>query len=339
MKETYTLNHLQFLAEVEKIRKRSDKLFSNCMCPTCQGSPIYSHVFQKNGILSEIATEGKVYMFKYHHLFSIQKGELPVSYELDGVNKCFGFYGFCNQHDTSVFADIESDSAISDWYEPQAQYLLAYRTICREVYVNYQVYHIFDEILKTFTCADPNRQFLFMQEKANRGATIRLMEQYKHLFEKGVFQGDYSKYEFEVISLPFQLDLCLATPITIAEEMAPLYFGPPKEDIDDVVNIVEIFPYKGKTLIIMGFLNGKENKWMTEKYNQLCSDVHDISIALQDILFRSEFHCMSKRLYEEIKEEIPLFLEEWLSSRNQFSSSLNYTSNLFEKYIRKQLGF
>ena len=89
----------------------------------------------------------------------------------------------------------------------------------------------------------------------------------------------------------------------------------------------------------MGFLNGKENKWMTEKYEQLCSDVHDISIALQDILFRSEFHCMSKRLYEEIKEETPLFLEEWLSSRNQFSSSLNYTSNLFEKYIRKQLGF
>ena len=121
--------------------------------------------------------------------------------------------------------------------------------------------------------------------------------------------------------------------------MAPLYFGPPKEDIDDVVNIVEIFPYKGKTLIIMGFLNGKANKWMTEKYEQLCSDVHDISMALQDILFRSEFHCMSQRLYEEIKDEIPLFLEEWLSNHNQYGGSLDYSSNLFEKYIRKQLGF
>ena len=108
--------------------------------------------------------------------------------------------------------------------------------MCREVYVNYQVYHIFDEILKTFTCADPNRQFLFMQEKANRIATIGLMEKYKRLFEKGVFQEDYSKYEFEVITLPFQLDLCLATPITIAEEMSPSYWGPPKEDIDDVDN-------------------------------------------------------------------------------------------------------
>ena len=121
--------------------------------------------------------------------------------------------------------------------------------------------------------------------------------------------------------------------------MSPSYWGPPKEDIDDVVNVVEIFPYKGRTLIIMGFLNGKENKWMTEKYDQLCSDIHDISIALQDILFRSEFHCMSERLYEAIKEDIPPFLEEWILNHSQYSGNLNYTSNIFEKYIRKQLGF
>ena len=48
--------------------------------------------------------------------------------------------------------------------------------------------------------------------------------------------------------------------------------------------------YKGRTIIIIVFLEGEKKLWATEIYQMLRSDdIEDICIALQDILFVKNF--------------------------------------------------
>ena len=329
----------QYLSIVESYRKKVDRPLTDCMHPGCMCKPIFSHVFQKNGILSSIATNSKVYMLDYRDLFSFSRGETPVRYKLDSINNCFGFYGFCAKHDNVLFLEIENKQDI-DWTDDRVQYLLAYRTICREVYVNLQVIEILRSIKDTIRFEDQSIPIGICVELSNRKVTLDVMLQYKTMLEESLLKEDYSKYEFRCLCHPFKLGLCLASPICISEESAPLYFGPPKDGIDDTVNIVDIFPYKGRTMILMGFLTGKPNWWAEKVYDMMRSDdVSEIASGLQDILFRSEFHCMSAELYEAILNKLPLFIDEWLCNSSNYSLNIQYHSNLFEDYLRRQLSF
>ena len=96
--------------------------------------------------------------------------------------------------------------------------------------------------------------------QANLRKSISVFLQYKSLFEEGISNQDFSKYTFKTLYLPFRLELCVASPITITEECR-LYFGPEKDNITDTVNIVEILPEKDANILIIGFLNGAENSW------------------------------------------------------------------------------
>lgn len=169
--------------------------------------------------------------------------------------------------------------------------------------------------------------------------SIQEIEKYKLLFENGIFNNDYSKYYFKIIELPFKLDLCLASPITISNELNGFCFSKNPNCLEQI-NIVNIFPYKNRTMIILGFLNGSRNIWMNEMYENLRSDViNDVCMSLQDFLFKSEFHCISKELYNEVKDELPLFFEEWNERKCIYDSKLKYKSNLFKKPIMKYLGY
>ena len=333
------LTQEEYLSIIENYRKKVNRPLCNCMHPGCKCKPIFSHVFQKKGILSSIATNSKVYMLDYRDLFSFNRGDAPVRYKLESINNCFGFYGFCKEHDNSLFLEIERKQSI-DWTDDRVQYLLAYRTICREVYVNLQVKTILRSIIDAIYFEDKNNVLRICTELSNRSVTLDVMLQYKTMLEESLLNEDYSKYEFRCLCHPFKLGLCLASPICISEESAPLYFGPPKDDIDDTVNIVNIFPYRGRTMIIMGFLNGKPNYWAENIYDKMRSaDICEIASGLQDVLFRSEFHCLSTELYEAISSKVPLFIDEWLMNSSNYSLNIQYHSNLFEDYIKQQLGY
>lgn len=324
----------QYYSHLEHIRKRARKtILYNCMCPLCKKKPIFSHVFQKKGILSQIANKGKVFMFTTKHLFAIHENNSFVEYRPIGINEAFGFMGFCLEHDNGLFSPIEPSKGVVDWYDKKSQYLLAYRSVCREISVNYEVIFMINERMK-FLAGDENSLFAQLFLKTNCNNTIAVLQKYKIMLENGIFKMDFSTYEFKAVELPFVLDLCVSAPIIIKEETAGLYFGPPKENIDNVVNIINIFPYKTKTIVLMGFLCGKPNKWMGTIYDKISSNrVNNISKALQDILFRAEFHCISEKLYNSLFSEIPQFLKEWSVNADNFSASMEYKSNIFCKYL------
>lgn len=337
--EGYALSDAQYLAKIEKIKKSVDIPLSTCMYSDCKHKPIFSHVFQKESVLRNISTDGKVMAFAYRDLFTVLRDELPICYKEVGINNSFGFYGFCPEHDNSIFAVIEPRNEQVDWYDKHNQYLLGYRTLCREYYIQLATKRIFRKCLDTFVYPT-ELTFRYLQSISNCNASISIFNKYKGLFEDGIKNKNYSRYSFKVTELPFKLELCIASPINIREVSKGLYFGPDKNKITDTVNIIDIFPCKGRTIIIIGFLEGEKNLWATEIYQMLRSDdLEDICIALQDILFRSEFHCMSKELYNEIESEIPLFLQEWEKLLGCHNYALSYKSNIFRKYIKKLLGY
>ncbi len=326
------LTRERYIQIIEGIRNRINNARYTCMCPRCNEKAINSHVFQRKKIIKQITTNGKVYAFILDNFFNLLHERNPIKHERKGAKESFSFYGFCPKHDNDLFLPIENDNV--DWNDVHCQYLLGYKTICREIRIKQNVLTYLDEVLNTFVWGDESKYIpiLISEQKRNVERTLPTLEQYKRLFEQGIFNKDYSKYQFKLITLPFCLDLCLASPITIAEENRYAYI--PTTQIVDTVNVVNIFPYNNQTHILLGFLDGMPNIWCIERYNNLQSnDVKVVANALQDIMYRSDFNCISEKLYNNIKDKLPLFYEEWRNLSNNFNKDLSYNSDLFSEYI------
>ena len=149
---------------------------------------------------------------------------------------------------------------------------------------------------------------------------IELLESNKNTFERSISIGDFSHYSFETIVLPFKFELCLSSPIVVHNDCVPLY-------------IVNIFPYKSETIIIIGNQSNKMCIWGNRLLSQLKSNDHtQISLAITDIIHRAEFHCMSYNLYHSIRN-LPKFLCEWNQNIPRFDLDLKYT-NIFDDIIK-----
>lgn len=335
------LTREEYLALLEKTLKRTKERKCPCMYPGCSNDAIFSHVFQRrNQQLSEITTNGKVYAFTYNHLFAFLRNEPLLEYKELGISNQFGFPGFCDTHDSELFAPIERTDCAIDWYEERNQYLLAYRTLCREIHANKVMREFSSEILDRIISCNEDLFFQFVDLKANSSQSLQDLDRYKAMFEKGIFGSDYSKYYFKVVQLPYRLELCLAAPIIIRNEYRGSYWGPDENKITNPINIIEIFPSKNSTYILIGFAESFPNTWAFQIYGHLQSDeIEDVSWALQDILFRAEFHCISRDLHEELAEDIPLFLHEWYELKNNFDSDMIYKSDIFKKPILRRLGY
>lgn len=300
-----------------------------CCCPNCNNRAIRSHVFQENRILKPIAKDSKVYQFHYNSLFNPQK----IGYKLEGINKAFSFNGYCNFHDNGLFAPIEKNNENIDWTDKYNQFLLGYKSICNELFrVNVGIETLDIVSKETYS----TQSFKIIWAKSNLNGLKLVLERYKNLFENYLLeQIECDNYSFETIIFPFQIDLCISSPIQIEGIRSYNYNTGMKE-----TNIVNMFPYNGTTIIILGYSEGFDNNWIKKISNKLQSkNSIEISSAIQDVLFHAEFHCMSKNLYDEIGVKMQKFLDEWYENRTNYDMELKYTSNILSDYISKIANF
>jgi hypothetical protein len=96
----------------------------------CEGPIVKAHTVPKSGSLRRIAKEGHVYQFRADLPLLKQTQGKPIE-RLIGINEASTFTGFCSFHDNQVFAPIEAQP-----FQASAQhaFLLAYRSICRELF-------------------------------------------------------------------------------------------------------------------------------------------------------------------------------------------------------------
>lgn len=329
MKET--ISYKEFLNEFEILRKKYTNYKLPCfLYPKCNKSSINSHMFQKNNILSSITTNGKLYTFNYTHLQDTNK----LRYELKGLNTILSFNGFCNQHDDKIFAPIEKsyDDELIDWNEQRSQFLLSYRALALET-------HRHNVLLEISIDMHQNSERFFYVDFYSIINQLQFRQRSllipnKKKLEKGVFDSDYSSFKFETISLPFKLELCLSAVFAINHLSCINY----NTDLQEP-NIVNIFPYKTNTIIVLGYSDDFENLWYNKTSKMLKSnDALIISIALQDILFRTEFHCISSSLHNEIENNIPKFIEEYLEKLSNYELNLNIQSNILYEPIKRLMN-
>lgn len=92
---------------------------------------INAHSIQKNGVLSKIAENGKVYSLS-KNISDIDITTGQVSFKKHGINRVSTFKGFCKYHDNLMFELIDNNPL-----EPTDEqiFLYAYRSLCKELFV------------------------------------------------------------------------------------------------------------------------------------------------------------------------------------------------------------
>jgi hypothetical protein len=126
-----TMNALQVQARIKKYRKQARDEPRECYIPECGKRAIWSHLLQKNGMLSELADQkGDIVELSSYDPFRTGR---PGNYYFERIHKrhAFTFQGFCNEHDTSLFRALETPGA--DITAGDAPMRLSYRGFLNEI--------------------------------------------------------------------------------------------------------------------------------------------------------------------------------------------------------------
>lgn len=275
-----------------------------CMHPSCNKKAIKTHILQKSLILNPIAPNNHLYCFQPNSSFNNQ----ILHYRRVGINSAMTYQGFCNEHDCSIFKPIENENV--DWSNIHSQYILGYRTVCRELDIKQRMV---DFLVNLYPYVNQSYLRHYFSQMKEYEMGIKDLKIYKMIIENGVFNHDYSGYSFQTIVSDYLLELCISTPVTVS------YSTSVNMDINDAdlieLNIINIFPFNGKSIIIVGFANQCENIWahdLVKKIQNVKSFLEYSKILNDLILFRAEFNCMSEKLYNSIPEnEMQQFLREY----------------------------
>lgn len=319
----------QFLHGLQQVIDKIKACPRHCMCKRCNKETLkYSHVLSKSQILKPISRDSKIYQFEYRPLYFLQN---QVQYQLKGINHAFSFKGFCSVHDNDLFVSIEPSRGYVDWSDVKNQYLLGYRTLCRELSIQEIVYDINEHLLNYSESDYPSYKFDLYLRKENLLCSANTLNHYKTMLENGIFDGDYTGYRFEHIELPFQFDLCVCSPIYVDDGRGVCFKYNYQES-----NIVMIFPYCGKTEIIIGYSKDFDNVWMNHILPEFKSfDPLRLSRAFANVLYRAEFNAMSPALYEALNPDlVKLFFDSFMQNASVYSLDINGVEDLFLEPLR-----
>ena len=183
--------------EVDAIRRKAyTKKY--CLAPdagdaACSGGIVNAHSVQGT-LLRRIARDGHVYG-DVSSIGTLQRNLGQFTYGLVGVNLASTFTGFCNLHDTKIFAPIEKGDFIAG---PEQCFLLAYRAMCREVFVKRATLENADWIVQN---VPPCTLAL---AKAHRNLTevgLRDLQWHKDAYDRDLRSNNFSALEWVAIEL------------------------------------------------------------------------------------------------------------------------------------------
>ena len=167
----------------------------------CSSEIIKAHSIQRNGTsgLSSIARDGHVYTFLTDTAQMIKTGQFSAT--LIGIGKASTFTGFCGHHDSITFEPIEKHSFTGT--EEQI-FLLAYRTVCREMfYKRAMAEH--SPALRDMDQGVNYQKQLFIQMTADShdagvAASLRELGQTKAIYDSALRKQDYSQIRYYMVT-------------------------------------------------------------------------------------------------------------------------------------------
>jgi hypothetical protein len=116
--------------DLRRLFERHNWRFHKCLEPrmACEEKSIRAHSIQNAHVMDLIATNGHVVMLRAR----LSESGPVIDFENVGRNQASTFTGLCNEHDTTLFAPL--DTKPLDVNDREQLFLLAYRSVTRELH-------------------------------------------------------------------------------------------------------------------------------------------------------------------------------------------------------------
>jgi len=272
-----------------------------CLFPGCTKNAIKSHVLQEREILKGIVDDT-------NHFYSI--GHVPI-FEMTadnlfkvsrvGINKGYTFPGFCNDHDSEIFKEIETHPI--DLTNKRNQALFTYRTACLEFRKQEIYLDLSKDLLKAHLEIEPEKTHIVFLQPAQ--PAIEDMKFYKSELEAQIIQGNRSNFEIDVVELQ-ERQICFSAAISIEDPSNEFtsdvdQYGFLKED-PLAVSVLNYFPYRGKSYLIAAHHKKYFCNWTKSVVAELREGTNPDKIISDILTYRLEFWGIAPQLYESIPE-------------------------------------
>jgi hypothetical protein len=299
--------------------KRASKVTFNCQYPKCDKKAINSHIFQKNGILSEIINEKKeVIDFKIN-----QFNENTFLFGSLGWNKAFSFPCFCQEHDDNLFKPIEKNESL-DFTDYNTCILFNVRLILNEIFRK-KVLHKRNDILLDEYSELFDSTSLIIDNGMYRLAITELENTMLKLWNDLTNNTQLFHFDYRTMD---RLDICMSAmynPTTSESIMKNIFHVP---DI-----FINLFPIsKSESILLMSYEKSNEpyckqdlNTYFKEKEKRVQRKITNL------IVFHCETWVISEKLFKNRIErcEQEMVDAAKFSIANSDSERRNYDINLW----------
>lgn len=311
-------------------KEKAKSKIRTCFFPGCSNNSINSHILQKNGILSSIATN--------NHLWEIgiNQFKTPVFQpQRIGINKIFSFNCFCNKHDTELFSEIENKKINFNDY--RTLFLFTIRTFYNELFrklVGIDQFHCL--VTKT----DDEGEKLYLKEIIKQlKLGVRDLDFLKNLIWKD-YNSNLRLFEFkyrEIGHVDFILSSYYDYETTYEINNHRIKQG---KEIDRLSTIfVSVFTYNKRSILMMGYAKEDEKK-VKGYFNQFFKESEKrIQRKLTNlIMFQCENWVCSQKFYEKkIKGKEKIFADAtYFSQRNEHERRV-FDLNIFRDDFDEKL--
>jgi len=319
------MNQKHIQDKLNKLFDKALKMDRKCSHPNCNNNAINSHILQKNGLLSGIATNNHVYVSKTDFL----NPDL-FKFKRSGINVTYTFKGFCSLHDKQIFQPIE-DFEI-DFEDYKSQLLFVYRTILnekrkKEVLIDWDKLKINDSSIQNIINPAEIKDSFDEYTQA-----IKDIEYFENLVLSDL-NGAEESFVFKVKYVR-EIDICLASFFTLEstrqlqEEFAKT--GKERELLTDI--FISFFPIQGESVVIIGYLKSMAGN--CEKFiNDLFAHDEDLFLKqMSNILLRrcEEWVCSETFYKDRIQQRESKINEIFREAAESIDEDKDIEFNLFE---------
>jgi hypothetical protein len=305
-----------------KLINKARKAQRKCFYPECPNYAINSHILQENGILNQIAENGKFMEYSRNTPFN------PADFRLTGINasEMFTFKGFCSTHDTSIFNEVEN--GMCNFVEHRHQLLFAYRGLLNDLFKAQVVTDYFNYVFQDKNISFQRKE-MFKLNRAFRLRAVKETQYYKMLLEKELFNSSTkTNFIFHRFELP---RIEIATSTIYASGVHEIF------DYDEISSIdptsdkytpmskplfINLIPRNDSLVIIIGHPITTDSIESIPINNIAGLSENGILKLLSHILIKIETWGMSPTFHNKLKTQGKLdqyfaIRNEWLLNRHQ----------------------
>lgn len=275
--------------------------FKGCVFPdktNCSSKPIKAHSIQKSKILNYIAENGMVISADVRKIFYTHQ------FDKVGVNSASTFFGFCGNHDVSIFSEIENNNYNGSL---EHNFLYAYRACALEYVKKIESVCRLMELIKRFRNTGHMASLgpaLYAARQAVKDLTAFL-----HIFsielKKTRQSRNFSRIETSTFELSYESLIAVNSVLYIKYD----FQGNLINDLNDFSTIpapifLNVFPQAGKTFILFSWFvkNSKIYQGIISNLNSF-SDSQIESIFSKLVIDYCENLFMSPLKYKRISKE------------------------------------